>query len=102
MVARSMNNCDRPRGIAIDPPEAGSAHLQVAGTASDLVPTEFTSWTSISDIERRRLYLRGSGGMNYVFLDLELQLKSGSFVARPMASLLATPPTLTSQIYYII
>ncbi|HLS16496.1 MAG TPA: linear amide C-N hydrolase [Paenalcaligenes sp.] len=99
MVAHIMNNFDRPRGIAIDPPEAGSAHLQVAGTASDRVPTEFTSWTSISDIERRRLYLRGSGGMNYVFLDLEAQLKSGSFVARPMASLLTTPPNVTAQFY---
>src|SRR5699024_4344048 len=84
MVAHIMNNFDRPRGIAIDPPESGSVHLQVAGTAGDKVPTEFTSWTTISDINRRRLYLRGCAGMNYVFLDLEAQLKSRDFVVCPM------------------
>lgn len=99
MVAHIMNNFDRPRGITIDPPESGSGHLQVAGTASDKVPTEFTSWTTISDINRRRLYLRGSAGMNYVFLDLEAQLKSRGFVVCPMAKLLATPPNVTAQFY---
>ncbi|HLR83192.1 MAG TPA: linear amide C-N hydrolase [Paenalcaligenes sp.] len=99
MVAHIMNNFDRPRGIAIDPPESGSAHLQVAGTTSEQVPTEFTSWTTISDIDRRRLYLRGSGGMSYVFLDLQAQLKSRSFVVCPMASLLTTPPNVTAQFY---
>lgn len=99
MVAHIMNNFDRPRGIAIDPPELGSDHLQLAGVASEQVPTEFTSWTSISDIDRRRLYLRGSGGMNYVFLDLQAQLKSRQFAVRPMTDLLVTPPNVTAQFY---
>lgn len=99
MVAHIMNNFDRPRGITIDPPDIGSTHLQVAGVSAEQVPTEFTSWTSISDINRRRLYLRGSEGMNYVFLDLQAQLQSRRFVVCPMAKLLVTPPNVTAQFY---
>src|SRR5690625_384971 len=98
MVAHIMNNFDRPRGIAIDPPELGSAHLQVAGQPMDRVPTEFTTWTSISDIARRRLYLRGSDGMNYVCLDLQAQAKSTEFATRSMQQLLSAPMDVTAQL----
>lgn len=98
MVAHLMNNFDRPRGITIDPPEVGSAHLQVAGQLMDEVPTEFTTWTSISDIARRRLYLRGSDGMNYVYLDVLPLVDAQAFTVRPLKQLLTTPSDITPQL----
>lgn len=98
MVAHIMNNFDRPRGITIDPPELGSAHLQVAGQPMDKVPTEFTTWTSISDSTRRRLYLRGSDGMNYVCFDLSALAQKTEFTSRPMQQLLGPPIDVTAQL----
>lgn len=93
MVAHIMNNFDRPRGITIDPPEMGSSHLQVAGVAMEQVPTEFTSWTSVTDIDRRRLYLRNSAGMNYFYLDLLEHSQSKAFFAQPMQLLAPKTPS---------
>ena len=90
MVAHIMNNFDRPRGITVDPPEVGSSHLQFQGQDLGHVPSEFTSWTSISDLERRRFFLRDGGGMNYVCIDLKELAASPHFAVRPMAQL-ATP-----------
>ncbi|MFA7438850.1 linear amide C-N hydrolase [Castellaniella sp.] len=95
MVAHIMNNFDRPRGITIDPPDQGSGHLQVAGHATDGVPTEFTSWTSLTDIERRRLYLRDSKGMNYIYLDLAAQADIPHFSMVPMKDLVAPVAEVT-------
>lgn len=92
MVAHIMNNFDRPRGITIDPPETGSGHLHVEGIDLVHVPTEFTSWTSITDLDRRRLYLRNSAGMNYFCLDLLELSQSAQFVARSMQQLAPETP----------
>ncbi len=91
MVAHIMNNFDRPRGITVDPPESGSGHLQVAGHALTTVPTEFTSWTSLSDLDRRLFFLRDSAGMNYVRFDVGALASTTTFHAAPMAKLV--PPT---------
>lgn len=53
----------------------------------DTMPTEFTSWTSLTDIERRRLYLRDSAGMKFICLDLDAQVKKADFIAKPMHQL---------------
>lgn len=96
MVAHIMNNFDRPRGLTIDPPEVGSGHMQFQGQAVDAIPTEFTTWTSITDLERRYLFLRDSGGMSYVRLDLKtLQDKTG-FMSVPMAQLMSPLPDATA------
>lgn len=71
MVAHIMNNFDRPRGATVDYPDQGSGHLQVEGVANDKIPTEFTSWTSLSDLERRYFYFRDSRGMNFASFDVE-------------------------------
>ncbi len=91
MVAHIMNNFDRPRGIAIDPPELGSAHLHVEGHALKTVPTEFTSWTSLTDLDRRLFLLRDSGGMNYACIDLNKLAGASDFFAVPMRQI--TPST---------
>lgn len=98
MVAHIMNNFDRPRGIAIDPPQEGSEHLHVQGLAMDSIPTEFTSWTSITDIDRRRFYLRDSRGMNYVCLDLSELSAASQFAVVPMNQLSAPVTDVSKQL----
>lgn len=90
MVAHIMNNFDRPRGIAVDPPNEGSSHMHLQGQALDAVPTEFTCWTSITDLSRKRLYVRDTGGMNYVSIDLE-QLAKTVRAPRVMALAVLAP-----------
>ncbi|MFT0531471.1 linear amide C-N hydrolase [Castellaniella hirudinis] len=92
MVAHIMNNFDRPRGITIDPPGEGSGHLQVAGHDLNTIPTEFTSWTSLTDLDRRRLYLRGGSGMGYTCFDLPSQAANPRFSVAPMAHLMPSMP----------
>lgn len=96
MVAHIMNNFDRPRGITIDPPEVGSGHMHFEGQAVEAVPTEFTSWTSITDLERRHLFLRDSGGMSYVRLDLKSLEDNAEFMSVPMAKLMSPVPDATA------
>lgn len=97
MVAHIMNNFDRPRGITVDPPELGSGHLEVQGHQMDVVPTEFTSWTSISDLTRGLFFVRDSRGMNYIRLDIGT-LVADRFKAIPMATLMTSPTDVTSAL----
>ncbi|MFO8238320.1 MAG: hypothetical protein R6U00_08765 [Prochlorococcaceae cyanobacterium] len=56
-------------------------------------PTQFTSWTSLSDLERRLLFLSDGGGMNDVHLDLRALAGQSRFVALPMQALRRQQPT---------
>lgn len=97
MIAHIMNNFDRPRGVTVDYPDQGSGHLQVQGNESDKVPTEFTSWTSLSDLERRKFFLRDSGGMNFAEFDVgALGDTVKTFTSKPMAKVLPKPFNLTA------
>ena len=71
-LAHVMNNFDRPRGVTIDLPEAGSSHLEVQGLDGPGVgaATEFTCWTSISDLDRKLFFLRAYDACNYTRFDL--------------------------------
>lgn len=72
-LAHIMNNFDRPRGATIDYPEAGGGHLEVAGLEQDkdaAYATEFTAWTSLSDLSRRCFYVRDYRSLNFVRFDL--------------------------------
>lgn len=72
-LAHVMNNFDRPRGVTIDYPEAGGGHLEVAGLAPEggaAYATEFTSWTSLSDLDRKLFFVRDYKSMNFVTFDL--------------------------------
>lgn len=63
-----MNNFDRPRGISIDYPEGGEAHLEVKGLPqSDSAPyaTEFTSWTILGDLDRGLFHVRDHKSLNF-------------------------------------
>lgn len=72
-LAHVMNNFDRPRGVSIDYPEAGGGHMEVAGLKEDGArpyATEFTSWTSLSDLDRRLFFVRDYAGMNFTRFEL--------------------------------
>lgn len=97
MVAHIMNNFDRPRGIAVDYPDQGSSHLQVQGQVSEEIATEFTTWTSLSDLDRKLFFLRDSGGMNYTRLDVGALAQTPEFRSRPMAQMLAGMKDVTAS-----
>ena len=72
-LAHAMNNFDRPRGISIDYPQGSGGHLEVAGLAADKATpyaTEFTTWTSLSDLQRGLFFVRAYDGMNFTRFDL--------------------------------
>ncbi|TNB48105.1 linear amide C-N hydrolase [Martelella lutilitoris] len=99
MIAHIMNNFDRPRGVTVDYPDQGSGHLQVQGNEGDKVPTEFTSWTSLSDLDRKRFFLRDSGGMNFAEFDVaDLGNSVKTFTSKPMAQLLPRPQNMTAAL----
>lgn len=96
MVAHLMNNFDRPRGITVDYPGLGSGHLQVQGLEAPKVPTEFTSWTSLSDLDRRLFFLRDGDGMNYTRFDVCALAGETRFRSIPMAKLAPKTPDATA------
>lgn len=70
-LAHVMNNFDRPKGISISPP-GETGHLEVEGleNSKGSVPTEFTTWTSLTDLDRGLLFLRTYDALNYTQFDL--------------------------------
>jgi len=87
-VARAMNNFDRPRGITVDPKSGGEGmSFQGSSLNEDAPPTEYTSWTNLSDLGRGRFLVRNYSSFNYTAFDLnELADKDEVFL------------TLTSQL----
>lgn len=72
-LAHIMNNFDRPRGVSIDYPTEGGGHMEVPGlseTSDKPYATEFTSWTSLSDLARTLFFLREYGSLNFIRIDL--------------------------------
>ncbi len=78
-LAHVMNNFDRPRGVTIDLPEVGSSHLEVKGLdgPGGGVASEFTCWTSISDLDRKLFFLRAYDACNYTRFDLSALAGAG-------------------------
>ncbi len=75
-LAHVMNNFDRPRGITIDErlQESVENITAPAVTGELMYTSEYTSWTALSDLDRRTFYIRSYGSINYVDFDLN-QLK---------------------------
>lgn len=68
-----MNNFDRPKGVTIDYPEAGGGHLEVQGLSqegAEKYATEFTCWTSLSDLDRKLFLIRDYHSLNFTSFDL--------------------------------
>lgn len=73
-LAHIMNNFDRPRGLTIDYPDAGGGHLEVEGLdagAAGAYATEFTSWTSLADLDRKLFFVRDYQALNFTCFNLE-------------------------------
>ncbi len=72
-LAHILNNFDRARGVTIDYPQQDGGHLEVAGleekSGADYA-TEFTSWTSLADLERTLFFIRDYKSLNYTRFDV--------------------------------
>lgn len=71
-LARIMNNFDRPRGATVDP-KAGAEGVSFQGTSrgdASAPATEYTSWTSLSDLGNSRFLLRTYDAFGYSSFDL--------------------------------
>jgi penicillin V acylase-like amidase (Ntn superfamily) len=85
-LAHIMNNFDRPRGISLSPPnQEGGLDLKQFGDEKTDVSTEYTSWTSLSDLERTQFYIRSYQGLNYVHFDLNVLKTMTQPVILPLA-----------------
>lgn len=89
-LARIMDNFDRPRGATIDPPKAsGGEGMKFQGIGGDdkNPPTEYTSWTNLSDLGRSQFLLRTYAAFNYTRFDLAELAKSDDLHLLPTAGL---------------
>lgn len=77
-LSRVMNNFDRPRGITIDNRFKDSiANITAPGVAGSRVYTsEYTSWTSLTDMKRGQMFIRSYDSVNYIRFDLNELKKS--------------------------
>ena len=87
-LAHIMNNFDRPKGISVSPP-GETGHLEVRGldTKPAAVPTEYTSWTNLTDLERGCIFLRTYDSLNYTRFDLTALARGREPRILPMSSL---------------
>lgn len=99
-LAHVMNNFDRPRGATIDLPEDGGSHLEVQGldAPGKGASTEFTCWTSLSDLDRKALYLRTYDGFNFTRFDLAALAGTAGPRALPFARLAAAGVDATAAL----
>ncbi|PVB60469.1 linear amide C-N hydrolase [Labrenzia sp. 011] len=89
-LAHVMNNFDRARGVTIDYPEEGGGHLEVAGLSSgsaEAYATEFTSWTNLSDLDRKLFHVRTYGSLNYSSFDLGVLSRGSDVGIMPISAL---------------
>jgi choloylglycine hydrolase len=66
-LARIMDNFDRPRGATVDPKEGGEG-ISFQGQSrgdDDAPPTEYTSWTTLTDLDNGRFMLRTYDAFGY-------------------------------------
>lgn len=72
-LAHILNTFDRPRGASIDYPGQGGGHMEVAGLdqpQGQTYATEYTCWTSLSDLDRKLFFLRDYRSLNFTRFDL--------------------------------
>lgn len=72
-LAHVMNNFDRPRGITIDNRFHDSIeNIAAPGVNNNRVYTsEYTSWTSLIDLQQRHFHIRSYDSLNYIHFDLD-------------------------------
>lgn len=85
-LAHIMNNFDRPRGATVAASHGeGGLDLESMGGDQTGVTTEYTSWTSLSDLQRGRFFVRDYQSLNYVQFDLNWLRKQSAPAIVPLA-----------------
>lgn len=88
-LAHIMNNFDRPRGITTTRNTAGGESLDLSAfgpKSSSAFTTEYTSWTTLTDLSRSRLYVRTYNGLGYARFDLGTLASSSTFAFLPLVA----------------
>lgn len=86
-LSHIMNNFDRPRGITIDSQSTNKGADAMAPDVSGFAgySSEYTTWTSLTDLRQGRIYLRTYDQLNYVQFDLQPLLASTQRMLLPLA-----------------
>lgn len=88
-LANIMNNFDRPRGITVDKATvtsiAGIPIPEVVGQPG--YTSEYTSWTTLTDLNRLHMYVRTYENVNYARFDLKELMQSKTVKTVPLASI---------------
>lgn len=87
MLANVMNNFDRPRGATVDHSSSSAERLDLSAfgpRSSNAFTTEYTSWTTLTDLERGRIYVRTHKSLAYVRFDLSTLSSSDSLLVVPL------------------
>lgn len=93
-LAHILNTFDRPRGATIDYPDQGGGHLEVQGLAqsgAEPYATEFTCWTSLSDLDRKLFFVRDYRSLNFTCFDLKALAGTGTPAVIPLQKLSGGP-----------
>jgi penicillin V acylase-like amidase (Ntn superfamily) len=96
-LAHVMNNFDRPRGITVDESGAG-ANEGVATTGTAALSSEYTTWTSLTDLNRNLLFVRTYMDMNYTRFDLAAFKDVKDIKLIPLASVAGAPSDANGQL----
>ncbi|MDR5700837.1 linear amide C-N hydrolase [Agromyces aerolatus] len=73
-LSRIMDNFDRPRGATTSPPQgAGGEGVKFQGIdgGKSGPPTEYTVWTNMSDLKRKKFFFRSYDAFNWTSFDLD-------------------------------
>lgn len=72
-LARIMDNFDRPRGASIAPQGAdgGEGKYQGIDSGDSDIQTEYTVWTNMADLDRKKFFFRSSDQFNWTCFDLD-------------------------------
>ena len=96
-LAHVMNNFDRPRGITVDESGAGANEgVATPGTAG--VSSEYTTWTSLTDLNRNLLFVRTYMDVNYAKFDLAAFKDVKEIKIIPLAGVAGAPLDATAQL----
>lgn len=97
-LAHVMNNFDRPVDITVDPASSPLASAGAVGAMlaeskdASTITSESTKWTSISDLNRVRFYVRPQDAMNYTVFDLKKLARAKEIESIPLDKLDGTAP----------
>ncbi|PVB62841.1 linear amide C-N hydrolase [Labrenzia sp. 011] len=82
-----MNNFDRPKNISVSNAGEGSALSSGLGADPNSTSTEYTSWTTLADLDRGYYFIRTYEGINYSKFDTKKLFKQTVPLIMPLKTL---------------